>query len=188
MEKKGVILLQADPQTINLGAIRPLSPGPGWPPRPGQYHHGPNGLQSHKTSLGLSVTIGSVWIMSGIFLRTHSFPLRSLRVRLFYSDPLALLPLSLPGGRWRTNARAHHRAASRRARVPSLLGRFADDGIAMRAMDMDGADAPALFSGSRETVWAALPARPAALRRNPALRAGSSTSFQPQRLLFKAVK
>jgi hypothetical protein len=138
-------------------------------------------------SLGLSVTIGSVWIMSGIFLRTHSFPLRSLRVRLFYSDPLALLPLSLPGGRWRTNARAHHRPASRRARVPSLLGRFADDGIAMRAMDMDGADAPALFSGSRETVWAALPARPAALRRNPALRAGSSTLFQPQRLLFKAV-
>tara|TARA_R110000824_G_scaffold69640_2_gene179201 strand:- start:403 stop:564 length:162 start_codon:yes stop_codon:yes gene_type:complete len=53
---------------------------------------------------------------------------------------------------------------------------------------MDGADAPALFSGSRETVWAVLPARPAALRRNPALRAGSSTSFQPQQLLFKAVK
>ncbi len=35
---------------------------------------------------------------------------------------------------------------------------------------MDGAVAPALFSGSRETVWAALPARPAALRRNPASR------------------
>jgi len=35
---------------------------------------------------------------------------------------------------------------------------------------MDGADAPALFSGTRETVWAALPARPAALRRNPASR------------------
>jgi len=52
----------------------------------------------------------------------------------------------------------------------------------------DGADAPALFSGTRETVWAALPTRPAALRRNPALRAGSSTSFQPYRLLFKAVK
>jgi len=32
---------------------------------------------------------------------------------------------------------------------------------------MDGADAPALFSGSRESGWAALPARPAALRRNP---------------------
>jgi len=38
------------------------------------------------------------------------------------------------------------------------------------AMDMDGADAPALFSGTRETVWAALPARPAALRRNPAFQ------------------
>jgi len=38
------------------------------------------------------------------------------------------------------------------------------------AIDMDGADAPALFSGSRETGWAALPARPAALRRNPASR------------------
>jgi len=38
------------------------------------------------------------------------------------------------------------------------------------AMDMDGADAPALFSGSRESGWAALPARPAALRRNPAFQ------------------
>ncbi|HEY9092236.1 hypothetical protein [Parasphingorhabdus sp.] len=35
---------------------------------------------------------------------------------------------------------------------------------------MDGADAPALFSVTRETVWAALPARPTALRRNPASR------------------
>src|SRR5690606_24284562 len=34
----------------------------------------------------------------------------------------------------------------------------------------DGAFAPALFSGSREAVRAALPARPAALRRNPASR------------------
>jgi len=38
------------------------------------------------------------------------------------------------------------------------------------AIDMDGADAPALFSGSEESGWAALPARPAALRRNPASR------------------
>ena len=65
------------------------------------------------------------------FLRTHSFPLRSLRVRRFCSDPQALLPLSLRGGRWRTFARAHHRAASRRARVPFLLGRFAGGIIAM---------------------------------------------------------
>jgi len=35
---------------------------------------------------------------------------------------------------------------------------------------MDGADAPALFSGSRESGWAALPARPSALRRNPAFQ------------------
>jgi hypothetical protein len=35
---------------------------------------------------------------------------------------------------------------------------------------MDGADAPALFSGSDESGWAALPARPAALRRNPAFQ------------------
>jgi len=35
---------------------------------------------------------------------------------------------------------------------------------------MDGADAPALFSGTRKSVWAALPARPAALRRNPAFQ------------------
>ncbi len=65
------------------------------------------------------------------FLRSHSFPLRSLRVRLYCSDPQALLPLSLPGGRWRTFARAHHRAASRRARVPFLLVRFADGIIAI---------------------------------------------------------
>jgi hypothetical protein len=32
------------------------------------------------------------------FQRSHSFPLRSLRVRRFWADPLALLPLSLPGG------------------------------------------------------------------------------------------
>ncbi|PHR20309.1 MAG: hypothetical protein COA41_06195 [Sphingopyxis sp.] len=38
------------------------------------------------------------------------------------------------------------------------------------AIDMDGADAPALFSGSEESGWAALPARPAALRRNPAFQ------------------
>jgi len=35
---------------------------------------------------------------------------------------------------------------------------------------MDGADAPASFSRSRESGWAALPARPAALRRNPAFQ------------------
>src|SRR5690606_28550854 len=39
-----------------------------------------------------------------------------------------------------------------------------------RAGYMDGADAPALFSVTRETVRAALPPRPAALRRNPASR------------------
>jgi len=50
---------------------------------------------------------------------------------------------------------------------------------------MDGADAPALFSVTRETGWAALPARPAALRRNPAFQgrvfhfvSAPSTAFQ----------
>lgn len=42
-------------------------------------------------------------------------------------------------------------------------------GSRCNAIDMDGANAPALFSGSRETVWAALPSRPAAFRRNPAI-------------------
>jgi len=50
----------------------------------------------------------------------------------------------------------------------SCLGRFADEINAIACDDMDGAEAPALFSGSDETVWAALPSRPAALWRNPA--------------------
>jgi hypothetical protein len=37
---------------------------------------------------------------------------------MFLADPLALSLLSLPDGRWRTVARAHHQAASRYTRVP----------------------------------------------------------------------
>ena len=70
------------------------------------------------------------------FLKSHAFPLRSLRVQSLLADPLALSPLSLPVGRrarvrsdWRrcpfgTTALSplrlppHRSAASRRARVP----------------------------------------------------------------------
>ena len=70
------------------------------------------------------------------FLRSHSSPLRSLRVRSLWADPLALLPLSLPCERrprlrfdWRRCADGatalsllclppHRPPASRRARVP----------------------------------------------------------------------
>jgi hypothetical protein len=57
-------------------------------------------------------------------VRSHSFPRCALlRVRRFWADPLALLPHSLPDGRRRTVARAHHPEAPRRARVPLLMPR-----------------------------------------------------------------
>jgi hypothetical protein len=45
--------------------------------------------------LALRVTIGSAENERDL-LGPHSFPLRSLRVRSLWADPLALLPLSLP--------------------------------------------------------------------------------------------
>ena len=90
--------------------------------------------------LALRVTIRSAKIERD-FLRSHSFPLRSLRVRSPLADPLALSPLSLPVGR-RARFRGHlrrcpfgttalfslclppHRpSSSRRARVPLFVPR-----------------------------------------------------------------
>ena len=101
------------------------------------------------------------------FLRSHSFPLRSLRVRRFLADPLARLPFSLSCGR-RTRIRfdcrcctdgatacrrfclpPHRPPASRFARVPFLLGRCAASLFNDVRLIVDGAGAPRLFFRSQ---------------------------------------
>jgi len=84
------------------------------------------------------------------FLGTHTFPrFALLEGAAFLSDPLALLPLSLPCGRrtrvrfdWRRSAVGatalsslcfppHRPSASHRARVPFLVRPLRGDGLAM---------------------------------------------------------
>lgn len=52
---------------------------------------------------------------------SHSFPLRSLRVRRFCSDPQALLPLALPDARWPTGPGAGRPSAAHRCKGAALV-------------------------------------------------------------------
>ena len=61
-------------------------------------------MQATSRAVGTLVNEREGW-------RSRSVPhFALLRARRFRSDPLALLPLSWPDGRWRTVVRAHHPA------------------------------------------------------------------------------